>query len=261
MKKFLGVLIRFILFFMGWAVLIGLIPTIPSDKPVVWRFGAELIPFMVMIIFTLIFWLRDKNEIHISILGRFHYNLGIGMVAGFIWIGSTAGILIITGIMKFNSVNTISLLWLWILSAFLNVIMQELLVRGYLYQLIKKRYNIAIAVLFSTALFTLLHGGAFEAGIVPVLNVITMSLFMTEVLEYTESLLAPIIIHFIWNAVGAIILGGVSLADDYPNLINTTLSGNQLISGGIYKMEGSIVVLILNIVFTYLFIRMKRRKI
>ncbi|MDF2872604.1 MAG: amino terminal protease family [Anaerocolumna sp.] len=84
---------------------------------------------------------------------------------------------------------------------------------------------------------------------------------MTAVLEHTESLLAPIIIHFIWNAVGAIILGGVSLADDYPSLINTTLSGNQLISGGIYKMEGSIVVLILNIVFTYLIIRMKRRKI
>ena len=44
---------------------------------------------------------------------------------------------------------------------------------------------------------------------------------MTIVLEYTQSLIAPIIMHFIWNAVGAIILGGVSLADDYPYLFST----------------------------------------
>ena len=39
-------------------------------------------------------------------------------------------------------------------------------------------------------------------------SVITMSLFVTAVLEYTESLVAPIVIHFLWN--------GVSLAEEYP---------------------------------------------
>lgn len=82
------------------------------------------------------------------------------------------------------------------ISAFLNTIMQEMLVRGYLYQMIKSKYNIVAAVIVSTGLFTFAHGGAFEAGILPVLNVITMSLFMTAVLEYTDSLIAPIIIHF-----------------------------------------------------------------
>lgn len=94
--------------------------------------------------------------------------------------------------------------------------MQEVLVRGYLYQMIKNNYNIVAAVIVSTGLFTFAHGGAFEAGILPVLNIITMSLFVTAVLEYTESLIAPIVIHFLWNGVGAIILGGVSLAEDYP---------------------------------------------
>jgi uncharacterized protein len=58
--------------------------------------------------------------------------------------------------------------------------MQEVLVRGYLYQMIKNNYNIVVAVLISTGLFTFAHGGAFEAGILPVLNVITMSLFVTS---------------------------------------------------------------------------------
>lgn len=61
---------------------------------------------------------------------------------------------------------------------------------------VKSNCNIGIAVIVSTGLFTFAHGGAFEAGILPVLNVITMSLFVTAVLEYTDSLIAPIVIHF-----------------------------------------------------------------
>lgn len=108
-----------------------------------------------------------------------------------------------------------------------------------------------------------MHGGAFEAGIIPVLNVLTMSLLMTVVLEYTQSLLTPIIMHFLWNSVGAIVLGGVSLADDYPNLLTATFSGNALLSGGIYKMEGSIIVSFVNIVLIclFVFLLIKQKKI
>ena len=128
--------------------------------------------------------------------------------------------------------------------------MQEVLVRGYLYQMIKNNYNIVVAVLISTGLFTFAHGGAFEAGILPVLNVIT--------LEYTESLVVPIVIHFLWNGVGAIILGGVSLAEDYPHLFNMVISGNSILSGGSCKIEGSIVVLFMNLILMFGFVMAKK---
>ena len=73
---------------------------------------------------------------------------------------------------------------------------------------------------------------------------------MTAVLEYTESLVAPIVIHFLWNGVGAIILGGVSLAEDYPHLFNRVISGNSILSGDNCKIEGSIVVLFMNLILT-----------
>jgi membrane protease YdiL (CAAX protease family) len=138
--------------------------------------------------------------------------------------------------------------------------MQEMLVRGYLYQMIKSNSNIAAAIIVSTGLFTFAHGGAFEAGILPVLNVITMSLFMTAVLEYTGSLIAPIVIHFLWNGVGAIILGGVSLAEDYPHLFDMTIHGNPILSGGSCKIEGSIIVLFMNLAFLIGFVAAKKRK-
>ena len=82
--------------------------------------------------------------------------------------------------------------------------MQELLVRGYLYQMLKQRHNAAAAAIATTALFTALHGGALEAGVIPVLNVLTMSLLMTVVLEYSGSIIAPVVMHFLWNGFGAL---------------------------------------------------------
>lgn len=134
-----------------------------------------------------------------------------------------------------------------IFSAFINVVMQELLVRGYLYQMLKHRYNIIVAAIVTTGLFTFMHGGAFETGLIPVLNVVTMSLLMTVILEYTKSIIGPVIMHAIWNCVGAIILGGVSLADDYPHVLNISLTGSDVLSGGSCKIEGSVIVLIINI--------------
>lgn len=51
-----------------------------------------------------------------------------------------------------------------------------------------------------------------------------------------------------------------SIADDYPNLFVTTFTGNDILSGGICKIEGSMIVLIVNVVLIALFILYKRRK-
>ncbi|MFS0646866.1 CPBP family intramembrane glutamic endopeptidase [Siminovitchia sp. 179-K 8D1 HS] len=170
-----------------------------------------------------------------------------------------AAVLLLTKTMNIEGQNNIDYIWVWILASRLNVAMQELLVRGYLYQLWKHKYNVIAATILTTILFTAMHGGAFEAGIIPVLNVISMSIFVTLLLEYTDTIVAPIVVHFIWNTIGAIILGGVSVANDYPNLLNSTFQGNPLVSGGSYKIEGSIIVFVVNVILiAYLFILNKR---
>ena len=113
----------------------------------------------------------------------------------------------------------------------------------------------------TTGLFTFLHRGALEAGVIPAMNVLTMSLLMTILLEYCGSIIAPTVAHFLWNGIGAVILGGVSLADDYPHLFHMDFLGNDLLSGGVCKIEGSIVVLIVNCIFILIiFLLMKKRK-
>lgn len=254
LKKAIGVVIKSVLFFIFFVVCIAFINPPESLSPVFWRFFAELIPLIIIIIGTLIFWLIDKRSFELHLTKRPLYGVCIGILSGIIWLGASTGILIILGVMRFEGSNHVGLIGIWFFSALINAATQEILVRGYLYQMVKSKYNLLVATIVTTALFTFLHGGAFEAGVIPVLNVITMSLFMTTLLEYTDSLVAPIVIHFFWNGVGAIILDGVSLPSDYPHLLNSIFEGNQILSGGIWKIEGSIVVFVLNLVLSSYFL-------
>ena len=251
---------KFICFFIGWAVLAGVLPVPDSNEPAIWRLWAEIIPLLAIVLFTWVFWLAEKKSVTLHLIEKPMRGILLGIVTGLLWLAIPTLLMYITKSIHFDGMNEVKLFPIWMLAAFLNVIMQELLVRGYLYQMLKQKHNIVAAIIFTTALFTACHGGAFEAGIIPVVNVITMSLLMTAIMEYSESLVAPIIMHFLWNGIGALILGGVSLADDYPSLLITSFSGNEILSGGACKIEGSIFVLIVNIVLIAIFVSLNRKK-
>ena len=259
LKRIVITFIECICFFLGWAIVSAVLPLSNSDNPVVWRLWAEITPLLSIIAFTFIFWLIEKKTIKLQLFNNPAKGAMIGIITGILWLGVPVFIMKLMGVIDFGGKNDIPLFFVWILAAFLNVIMQELLVRGLLYQMLKQRYNIVVSTIVTTALFTLLHGGAFEAGFIPAVNVLTMSLLMTIILEYSGSLIAPTAMHFIWNGIGALVLGGVSLADDYPHLLNMTFSGNDLLSGGECKIEGSIVVLVVNVILLAVFIGLLRK--
>ena len=262
MKKVLGTILKIVLFFLGWAIVASIIPLPKTDSPAIWRLWAEITPLIAIITFTFVFWLIERKQVKLHILDNPVKGFGVGIIGGVVWLGCSVLILFLLDVLKIDGSNNVKQLPIWLLAAILNVVMQELLVRGYLYQKIKQKHSLIAAIVMTTGIFTALHGGAFEAGIIPVLNVVTMSLLMTAALEYTGSIIAPIIMHTIWNCIGAIILGGVSLADDYPHLLNISLSGNDILSGGVCKIEGSIVVLVINILLIgYYLYKQRKRKV
>lgn len=259
LKRIVITFVECICFFLGWAILSAVLPLSNSDNPALWRLWAEITPLLSIIAFTFIFWIIEKKIIKLHLFNNPVKGVLLGTITGILWLGLPIIVMKLMKVIEFNGKNDIPLFFVWILAAFLNVIMQELLVRGWLYQVLKQKYNIAISTIVTTALFTLLHGGAFEAGLVPVVNVLTMSLLMTVILEYSGSLIAPTIMHFMWNGIGALVLGGVSLADDYPHLLSMIFSGSKLLSGGECKIEGSIVVLVVNVMLLAVFIGLQRK--
>lgn len=261
MKKILICVAKFLLFFTAWVLIVTLVPVPTHPNAAMQRLWYEVMPFAAILLLTFVFAkLVERGRIKVPVFRHLFKNIWVGLLAGCVWLGAAMGILLALGIAAFAGSSEVPLLWVWILAAFVNVCMQELLIRGYLYQLVKKEYGHIAALVATTALFTLMHAGAFEAGPVAVLNVVTMSIFVTLVLEYTRALLAPILIHAVWNIVGCIGLGAVSLAEDYLHVWHVLFSGSPLLSGGAYKLEGSIVVLFLNSAFILLFASLLRSK-
>lgn len=259
LKKTGITILKSIGFFLGWAILVSILPLSFSKEPAVWRLWAEITPLLAIAGFTFGFWLVEKKTVKLHLFDNPVKGLILGVITGIVWLAIPVLVMYAAKIIHFGGTNFINLFPVWVLAVFLNTIMQELLVRGYLYQMIKQKHNIIVAAIVTTILFTALHGGAFEAGVIPVLNVLTMSLLMTVVLEYSGSIIAPTMMHFLWNGMGALVLGGVSLADDYPNLFVTTFTGNNILSGGICKIEGSIIVLIVNVILTVFFILLQKK--
>ena len=80
MKKFLMTFVKIVIFFIGWAVLAGIID-VPSENPAIWRFFAELIPLAVLLIFTAVFLLIEKKKVHIPVKQNCYKGIMSGTVS------------------------------------------------------------------------------------------------------------------------------------------------------------------------------------
>lgn len=254
-----------ILFFLCWCLAVGLPLKIWDRPPFLGNNGAllrlywELVPFVMTILVTFLFVkaIDRKNRIRIAAVSRPIATTLFGIVAGAVWFGLVLLIAFRVGILHIESKAAVQSLPVWIIAIFLNTVMQEVMVRGYMFSLLRSKYNLIVAIIATTAIFTLLHGGVFEAGFVPVLNVISTSVLLSLALVYTDSLWAPILMHFVWNAVGRL-LDVVNLADDYPAIVRTTITGSSIVSGGSARIEGSIIVLVVNCLLIGIFLLLRK---
>lgn len=260
-KKYFYMYGKVLLFFLGWilAVLISSLPVFEqppffSENPAYQRLWSEALPLAATLLVTVIFTrLVERGRVTVPLAARLRKDILLGLLLGFVWFFAVLVVLIALDGFQLGEKTDVPSLWVWLLAAFLNVMMQEYLVRGYIFQFLRDKQNTIIAVIVTTLIFTALHGGAFEAGWVAVLNVVSTTVFISLLLLYTGSLLAPILVHFIWNALGGILFGCISLADDYPSLWQSSLQGGPLLTGGSAKLEGSIVVSAVNILLILIF--------
>lgn len=62
MKKLIEVSLKSIIFFIGWTICASVIPIPDIDNAALWRFFAELIPFLAIVVMSVIFWLVDRKK-------------------------------------------------------------------------------------------------------------------------------------------------------------------------------------------------------
>ena len=131
-------------------------------------------------------------------------------------------------------------------------IVEETMMRGYvLGRLLRTRLNKFISLLISSLLFALLHLMNPNVAFLPMLNLVLGGLLLGASYLYTRNLWFPISLHFFWNWIQGPVLGYEVSGNRFcETLFSLRLPANNLINGGAFGFEGSLVCTVLATLFT-----------
>jgi uncharacterized protein len=186
-----------------------------------------------------------------------------GSAIGFTWLGASIGIAWISGwalptqIIGFSW----SLLAGTALSMLLNVIAQELLLCGFIFQTIRRHSNTMISIVVSAILFSGYHAGAFKGEWLPAINVFAAGVLFCLAYITTESLWFPIFIHYTWDVLVGPLLGLTESgrSDLGAGWKMIEINGPSLFTGGRFGLEGGLIVT-LTVFSVIIFLYNYRRK-
>jgi membrane protease YdiL (CAAX protease family) len=125
---------------------------------------------------------------------------------------------------------------------------EELLFRGYAFQVLVEAIGVPLAVVLSSAAFGALHVFNPEVSLVAVANIGLAGVIMAAAYLRTRSLWAAIGLHWGWNWVMAAVLDlPVSGIDfDTPGY-ETLMPGPDAVTGGAFGPEGSVLTTLLSV--------------
>ncbi|HEX6340206.1 CPBP family intramembrane glutamic endopeptidase [Umezawaea sp.] len=139
---------------------------------------------------------------------------------------------------------------------------EELLFRGVLFRVVEERTGTWIALLLTGVLFGLMHLANPDASLWGATAIAVEAGFMLAACyAATRNLWVPIGLHFGWNfALGGIFSAAVSGNGASKGLLDTTMSGPDLVTGGEFGPEGSLYTVAAGVVLTLVFLWLAHRR-
>ena len=150
----------------------------------------------------------------------------------------------------------------WLSLFLLVAVVEEVVFRGILFRLITDKWNIAVGLTTSSLLFGLAHLGNPGATLWAALAIALASGWLFGMAyAYHQTIWVPIGMHWAWNYLEGGVFGcAVSGAPlDYQPLITPRISGPDILTGGAFGPEASIICvalgIVLSTVYTVLYIK------
>ncbi len=234
--------------------------------------------FMLFVLFgfmtgLVLLWVRFVESRSISSIGltsdRFFTNYLSGAISGVVMMSLVVGVMAIFGIVKFettsavptgfDAVGSVSIL---LFGFIVQGGSEEVLVRGWQFQVIGKRYKPWIGALISSIIFTLLHLGNSGINPIAVFNLMLFSLLMLLYVLKDNSIWSACGWHSAWNwTLGNVYGLSVSGGDTKGGtLINLTSVGPDYITGGNFGPEGSLITSVVLICGSAILVYMINKK-
>ena len=138
---------------------------------------------------------------------------------------------------------------------------EEMICRGVIFRWIDERWNTGVALLVSALLFGWGHISNDNATWWSSLAIaIEAGLLLGAAYKWSGTLWVPIGIHWAWNYTQGNIFGlAVSGTDAGTTILTTTVNGPEIITGGAFGPEASIIAVMLGSLYTIVFLRNRYR--
>jgi len=169
--------------------------------------------------------------------------LGIGLIVlGF-------GTLYIFNFLSVASIQFSLIDQLFYLSLFAVVSLnEEIAIRGYILQNLSSSFNKYIALVLSSLVFMIMHIGNPNMSAVPLFNLFLAGLLLGVYCIHKNNLWFPIGAHITWNYFQGPVLGFEVSGNDVDSIFIQSLDGSELITGGEFGFEGSIILTVFMII-------------
>lgn len=186
---------------------------------------------------------REVTELSTPGLGR---EWGIGALYGAGLYTASTVVLMILGIYKVEGFNPLVFLLPELAMAIKSGIFEELIFRGVLFRSVEAMFGSWVGILVSSLAFGLLHlmnPGATLGGAIYIC--IEAGLLLSAAYLVTRRLWICMGFHMAWNYFqSAVFSGVVSGAVSDPGLLKATIEGPELLTGGAFGMEHSVIALV-----------------
>ena len=129
---------------------------------------------------------------------------------------------------------------------------EEIAIRGYILQNLSRSFNKYIALAISSLAFMTMHLGNPNIDILPILNLFLAGIFLGVYSIHKNNLWFPIGAHLTWNYLQGPIYGFEVSGNKINSLFEQELNGNDILTGGNFGYEGSIILTVFLIAGIYL---------
>ena len=176
-------------------------------------------------------------------LSRFRIGLlPLGLLVGVVWFGLLMAILYANGHYEINALAFPNRLLSAVVFAIGTAIWEEVTFRGLLFRVTEQTFGTWVGVAVSAVAFGAVHGLNPHASLAASVAIILESgILLAAAYFATRTLWLPIGLHFGWNFAEDFIFGvRISGHAARPAIIEGTLSGSSIWTGGLYGLESSI---------------------
>ncbi len=162
------------------------------------------------------------------------------------------------------NVNVLGIITLLLLGYMVQGAAEEVLVRGWQFQVIAARYKPWLGAVISSAMFALLHG--FNSGIsgIALINLFLFAILLILFILYNRSIWAACGWHTAWNWAMENVFGlKVSGSEGLVSIFKFTTEGPDYITGGDFGPEGSVLtsmVLVVGMIILLILESQKQKK-